>query len=304
LANPYEVLGVSKTASADDIRKAYRTLAKKLHPDLNPGDKKAESKFKDLSIAYDILSDNTKRAKFDAGVIDDTGADKPQPQQRQYYRDYAGANAGGAGANPNYERSEAFSDFGGMDDILAEMFARQAQSRQNARGADVQYRLNIPFLDAVNGASQRLNLPDGSVIDVKIPAGVETGKVIRLKGKGQPSAGKGGPGDALVELEVLPHKFFTRQGNDILLDLPVSIKEAALGGPVKAPTTAGTVMLNIPKNSSTGTQLRLKGKGVNGGDQLVRLRVMLPKETDEALAEFLAKWQPANTDDLRKELLS
>lgn len=303
MANPYEVLGVPKNASADDIRKAYRVLAKKLHPDLNPGDKKAEAKFKDLSVANEILSDNTKRAKFDAGVIDDTGAEKPQ-QQRQYYRDYAGANAGGAGANPNYERREAYSDFGGMDDILAEMFARQAQQRQNARGADVQYRLKIQFLDAVNGVRQRLNLPDGSVIDVKIPAGVETGKVIRLKGKGQPSAGKGGPGDALVEFEVLPHKFFSRQGNDILLELPVSIKEAALGGPIKAPTTAGTVMLNVPKNSSTGTQLRLKGKGVNGGDQLVRLRVMLPRETDDALSEFLSKWQPANSDDLRKELLS
>ena len=301
MANPYEILGVSSTASADEIRKAYRALAKKHHPDLNPGNKSAEAKFKAIAAANDLLSDNTKRAKFDAGVIDETGAEKPQPQ-RQYYKDYAGANAQSAGSNPNYERREAYSDFGGMDDILAEMFARQNEARRNARGTDVQYRLNIPFLDAVNGANQRLNLPDGTTIEVKIPAGVESGKMIRLKGKGQPSAGTGGQGDALVEIEVLPHKYFSRAGNDILLDLPISIKEAALGGPVKAPTTTGTVMLNIPKNTNTGSQLRLKGKGVNGGDQLVRLRIVMPREADHALNEFLKNWHPSPTDDPRKEI--
>ncbi len=301
LKNPYEILGVSKSASADDIRSAYRKLAKKLHPDLNPGDKKAEERFKEISVANDLLSDNEKRAKFDAGVIDAVGNEKPQ-QQRQYYRDYAGAGAGRGKANPNYESASAFSDLDGMDDIMAQIYAQQAHARRNAKGTDVRYHLNIPFLDAVTGATQRLNLPDGTTIDVKIPAGIETGRIIRLKGKGQPSQGAGGSGDALVEVTVLAHPHFTRVGDDLLLELSVSIKEAALGGPVKTPTAAGSVMLNIPAGSNAGTQLRLKGKGVAGrGDQLVKLRVVLPQRSDQQLNDFLKTWTPAFEDDLRKE---
>jgi len=303
LQSPYEIIGVARTASSDDIRAAYRKLAKKLHPDLNPGDKKAEEKFKEVSTAYDLLSDNEKRAKFDAGVIDAAGNEKPQ--QRQYYRDYAGANAGAQGANPNYEEGSAFSDLGGMDDILAQMFARQSEARRNMRGGDVQYRLTVPFLDAVNGATQRLTLPDGSTIDVKIPAGINEGQVIRLKGKGHPSHGKGGAGDALVEISIAPHAFITRQGDDLLLELPVSVKEAALGGPVRVPTPGGAVMLNIPANSNSGTQLRLKGKGVAGkGDLLVKLRVVLPKRPDQQLNDFLKGWLPSSEDDPRREMQS
>lgn len=302
MPGPYEILSVSKSASADEIRAAYRKLAKKLHPDLNPGDKSAEEKFKEVSGAYDLLSDNEKRAKFDAGVIDGAGNEKPQ--QRQYYRDYAGANAGASGANPNYESASAFSDMGDMDDILAEMLARQSHARRNARGQDVHYRLSVPFLDAVNGATQRLNLPDGSTIDVKIPAGINDGQSIRLKGKGGPSQGTGTAGDARVEITILPHPFFTRDGDDLLLELPVSIKEAALGGPIKAPTASGTVMLNIPANSNSGSQLRLKGKGVAGrGDLLVKLRVVLPKRVDQQLNDFLKGWLPDGTDDPRDEML-
>ncbi|MDE2385664.1 MAG: J domain-containing protein [Alphaproteobacteria bacterium] len=301
MKNPYDILGVAKTASADDIRTAYRKLAKKLHPDLNPGDAKAEEKFKEASSAYDLLSDNEKRAKFDAGVIDAAGNEKPQP--RQYYRDYAGAAAGqGRG---RYDSAAGFEDLGSMDDIFAQMFAQQAEARRNARGADVHYRLTVPFLDAVTGASQRLTLPDGSTIDVKIPAGIETGKSIRLKGKGQPSQGSGGPGDALVEVTVQPHAFFSREGDDLLLELPVTIREAALGGAVKAPTATGAVMLNIPPGSNSGTQLRLKGKGVAGrGDQLVRLRVVLPKRPDQQLNDFLKSWTPSAEDDPRREMQS
>ena len=304
MKSPYEILGVSKTASADDIRSAYRKLAKKLHPDLNPGDKKAEERFKEVSTANDLLSDNEKRAKFDAGVIDAAGNEKPQ-QQRQYYRNYAGPNAARGASNPNYESASAFSDFEGMDDILAQIYAQQAQARRNAKGADVRYHLNIPFLDAVTGATQRLNLPDGTTIDVKIPAGIETGRIIRLKGKGQASQGAGGPGDALVEVSVLAHPQFIRVGDDLLLELPVSIKEAALGGSVKVPTATGAVMLNIPAGSNAGTQLRLKGKGVAGrGDQMVKLRIVLPNRMDQQLNDFLKSWTPAAEDDPRKEFQS
>ncbi len=302
MRSPYEILGVSKSASADEIRTSYRKLAKNLHPDLNPGDKKAEDKFKEVSAANELLSDNEKRAKFDAGVIDASGNEKPQ--QRQYYRDYAGANAAARGANPNYESASGFSDIDGMDDMLAEMLGRQANARRNARGQDLQYRLSVPFLDAVNGATQRLNLPDGSTIDVKIPAGINDGQNIRLKGKGAPSQGSGGAGDARVEIAILPHPFLTRVGDDLLIELPVSIKEAALGGPIKAPTASGTVLLNIPANSNSGSQLRLKGKGVAGrGDLLVKLRVVLPKRADQQLNDFLKGWSPDGADDPRGEMV-
>ena len=304
MRNPYEILGVSKTASADDIRASYRKLAKKLHPDLNPGDKYAEDKFKEVSAANELLSDNEKRAKFDAGLIDASGAEKPQQQQRQYYRDYAGANARTAGANSNYEQTSGFSDMSGMEDVLAEMFARQTQARRNARGQDLRYTLSISFIDAVIGVEQRLTLPDGSTIEVKIPAGINDGQTIRLKGKGEASAGTGPAGDALVTISILPHKFFKRVGDDLNVELPVSIKEAALGGPVKAPTPNGIVALNVPAGSSTGRQLRLKGKGVAGrGDLIVTLRVVMPKQPDQKLNKFLETWSPDPTEDPRKELV-
>ena len=304
MRNPYEILGVSKTASADDIRASYRKLAKKLHPDLNPGDKYAEDKFKEVSAANELLSDNEKRAKFDAGLTDASGAEKPQQQHRQYYREYAGANARTAGANSNYEQTSGFSDMSGMEDVLAEMFARQTQARRNARGQDLRYTLSISFIDAVIGVEQRLTLPDGSTIEVKIPAGINDGQTIRLKGKGEASAGTGPAGDALVTISILPHKFFKRVGDDLNVELPVSIKEAALGGPVKAPTPTGIVALNVPAGSSTGRQLRLKGKGVAGrGDLIVTLRVVMPKQPDQKLNKFLEAWSPDPTDDPRKELV-
>ncbi|MDE2445972.1 MAG: DnaJ domain-containing protein [Alphaproteobacteria bacterium] len=298
MKSPYEILGVAKTASADDVRKAYRGLAKKLHPDLNPGDKSAEAKFKDVSIAYDLLSDNAKRAKFDAGEIDAAGNETAAARERQYYRDHPQARQ----QQNAYASSAGFEDFAG-DDLFSELFRKQAEKQRNAKGADAQYRLTVSFLDAVNGGLQRISLPGGGALDVNIPAGIQEGQTLRLKGKGNASQGTGGHGDALVQIAVAPHAFFTRVGDDIFVELPVTIKEAALGGPVKVPTSTGSVMLNIPKASNTGALLRLKGKGVAGkGDQFVKLKIVLPQMPDAALNDFLSDWSPDASYDPRKEM--
>lgn len=291
MKDPYEILGVAKTATPDEIRSAYRKLAKRLHPDLNPGDKTAEEKFKEVSGAHDLLSDADKRRRFDAGEIDASGAERPQ---QRYYKDYA--NAAGAGG-PRYQSASGFADFAQDDDFLAELLRRREQQARRAPGADRLYQLEVAFLDAVNGATKRITLPDGTSLDVTIPAGIQDGKTIRLRGKGAPSRGEGPPGDALVDISIKPHKFFTREGDDILLELPVTISEAILGGKVKAPTTTGAVMVTVPKGSSTGSTLRLKGKGVarrdgSHGDELIKLKVMTPPAPDAELDAFLSKWTP------------
>jgi DnaJ-class molecular chaperone len=286
-ADPYTVLGVKREASQDEIQKAYRRLAKKLHPDLNPGNKQAEEQFKNVSAAYDLLGDPDKRARFDRGEIDATGAERPQ---QRYYRDFADAGA--------YTSDAGFADMEGMDDILSQMFGRGGRANVRMRGSDMHYRLELDFLDAVNGGKRQITLPDGSVLDVNIPAGTRDGQVLRLRGKGRPGLGGGPPGDALVEIEVRPHRIFTRKGDDIHVDLPISLSEAVLGGKVKVPTPSGTVTMTVPKWANTGTVLRLKGKGVpradgSKGDELVTLRIMLPEKPDPELEKFVAHWRGA-----------
>jgi DnaJ-class molecular chaperone len=299
MKDPYETLGVAKTASADEIRSAYRKLAKKLHPDLNPGDKQAEERFKEVAAANDLLSDPEKRRRFDAGEIDASGAERAPPNAR-YYRDYAGE-----GGHP-YEAQGAYGDFAQGDDLFAELLRRSAEQARRRPGADLHYELPVDFLDAVNGASKTITLPQGGTLNVTIPAGVEDGQILRLRGKGAPSPGEGPPGDALVQIVIRPHGYFTRDGDDILLDLPISVKEAALGAEVRAPTTTGNVMLKIPKRSNTGDVLRLRGKGVKtrrgAGDELVKLKVVMPTEPEPELDAFLAGWKPAATYDPRKEM--
>ncbi len=283
MTDPYETLGVARTATPEEIKKAYLRLAKKLHPDLNPGDKTAEERFKEVSAANDFLSDAERRRRYDAGEIDASGAER---RQHRYYRDYAEASG------HQYESQSAYSDFGD-DDVFAEILRRRARG---ARGVDLLYRLEIDFLDAVNGAQKEIALPQGGLLQVKIPAGVEEGQVLRLRGKGAPSSGEGEAGDALIEISIRPHRFFSREGDDIHLDLPVTITEAILGAEVKAPTAGGSVLLKIPKRSSTGTVLRLKGKGVvrgdRRGDQFVRLKVMTPTQPEPELEAFLYNWKP------------
>lgn len=295
--DPYEVLGVQRAASADDIQKAYRKLAKKLHPDLNPGDKRAEEKFKEVASANALLSDPEKRRRFDAGEIDASGAERP-PQQ--FYRQYAGPGAG-SGPNP-YANDSAYADL--MDeDILASLF-RGARQRGPAPGRDIRYHLPIDFLTAVNGGTARVSLPDGSTLDVAIPPGARDGQVLRLRGKGEPGSGGGEPGDGLVELEALPHKFFTREGDDIHVTLPISLTEAVLGGEVKAPTPSGAVSMRVPKGSNSGARLRLKGKGAaradgSRGDEYVTLKVMLPDKSDPDLESFVTNWAAGKAQNPR-----
>ena len=299
----YSVLGVQKTASAGEITKAYRKLAKKLHPDLNPGDTVAEDKFKQISHAYSILKDPEQRGKYDRGEIDASGQERPQ---QQYYREYAGGPEGA-----RYHSSAGFEDIGAFSDLFGDMFGggagmrggRRGGGQFSMRGQDAQYHLDISFLDAVNGTKQRITLPDGGTLDVTIPAGVSEGQVLRLKGKGMPGLGEGPPGDALVEVGVKSHPVFKREGNDIVVDLPISFDEAVLGGKVEVPTIGGRVAATVPAGSNTGQTLRLKGRGVKGkGDQLVKLTVMMPETVDDDLKSFAEEWRKNHAYDPRGKL--
>jgi len=299
----YSVLGVAKTAKTDDIAKAYRKLAKKLHPDLNPGDKAAEEKFKKITAAYDILGDEEKRGRYDRGEIDASGQETPQ---QRYYREYAG---GAEGAR--YRSSAGFEDIGAFSDLFGDMFAerggmRGGGRRFSMRGQDAQYRLDVGFLDAVNGTTTRLTLPDGGTLVVTIPPGVGDGQVLRLKGKGDPGLGEGGPGDALIEIHVRPHPVFKREGNDIVVEVPITIDEAVLGSKVEVPTIGGRVSVTVPAGANTGQMLRLTGRGVKAkggaGDQLVKLSVMLPDKIDEDLKSFAEKWRSSHPYDPRRKL--
>jgi DnaJ-class molecular chaperone len=289
--DPYTTLGVKKDASQEDIQKAYRKLAKKLHPDLNPGNKKSEAQFKAVATAYDLLGDAEKRARFDRGEIDASGQERPQ---QRYYRDFAD------GAS-QYSSDAGFADFGDTDDILSDIFGRQGRRGNfRMRGPDVHYQLELDFLDAINGGKKQITLPDGSTLDVTIPPGTREGTVLRLRGKGRPGVGGGPPGDALVEIAVRPHPVFKRKGDDIHIELPLPLRDAVLGGKVTVPTPTGPVTMTVPKWSNSGTVLRLKGRGVprrdgKRGDEYVTLKVMLPEKPDPELEKFMAHWGSAKS---------
>ncbi len=296
----YEVLGIARNASADALRKAYRLLAKKYHPDLNPGDAAAEETFKRVQRAYDILSDEEKRRQYDAGKIDSEGNETP----RRFYREYASA-----GGEQPYHSTAGFDDLG---DVFADLFGRHGPNggenvHIRMRGGDAHYTMEISFLEAVNGARKRVVMPDGKTLDIAVPAGVRDGQVLRLSGKGSPGLGGAEPGDAYVNIHVVPHPEFRQVGNDILLDLQVALHEAVLGAKVPVLTTGGQVMVTVPLGSNSGTMLRLKGKGVpaqgarKAGDQIVTLRVVLPDEPDAALKTFLRDWAKDHSYDPRRQ---
>jgi DnaJ-class molecular chaperone len=303
MADPYSTLGVSKSASEAEIKSAYRKLAKELHPDRNKDNPKAAEKFSDVTKAYDLLSDKTKRAQFDRGEIDADG----NPAMPFGY-----GGGGGFRADPRAQGGGFGGEGADFGDIFEGLFGGRGgggpfggfggRSAPPQKGANVAYRLSVSFIDAATQAMQRITLADGKTIDLKLPAGVETGTQMRLAGKGQP--GPGGNGDGIVTITVKDHGFFTREGDNIRLDLPITLTEAVKGAKVKVPTVDGPVMLSVPAGSTSGKVMRLKGKGFSRkgggrGDQLVRLMVDLPAG-DAALAKLVEGW--ADSRAVRAEL--
>ncbi len=302
--DPYAALGLTKSAGAEDIRKAYKRIARESHPDLNPGDPKAEAKFKAASTAYDLLKDPEQRARFDKGEIDASGQERAE---RRFYREYAEAPDAAYGSARGYEDID-------LSDVFSDLFGRRARGGGGPggggaegfamRGQDLHFSLEIGFLDAVYGAQQRIVLPGGGPLEVTIPQGVTDGQTIRLRGKGAPGIGSGPPGDALVTISVAPHPVFRRTGDDIDIELPITLDEAVLGGKVEAPTIDGPVKLTVPKGASSGRVLRLRGRGVKRGDtrgdQRVTLRIVSPPAIDAELEAFFSKWREGHGYDPRK----
>jgi DnaJ-class molecular chaperone len=293
MKDPYVVLGVGRDASDETIKKAYRRLAKKLHPDLHPGNRANEQQFKEVTAAYDLLSDPVKRARFDRGEIDAAGSE----------RGFQGARAG-AGARA-YQRAGAGAGGFSFDEIIAEILGRGRRESEERLG-DQSLSLRLPFLDAALGGKRRLTTADGRNIDITIPAGIDSGQSLRLKGQG-PRAPRGvAPGDLYLEIEVEPHPFFQRKEYDIHVELPVTLTEAVLGATVKVPTIHGAVALKVPRGSNSGAALRLKGKGIaaagKSGDQYVKLRVVLPDPPDAELTSFIERWGAKHPYDVRGKL--
>lgn len=304
-SNPYAALGLTKSATTEEIKKAYREIARDHHPDLNPDNARSEARFKAASAAYDLLKDPETRARFDRGEIDASG----QEQQRSY-RDFAET------ADNPFRRGPRPGGFADPSDIFAEFMraggnsggGRGGFADVRARGQDTRYALDIDFLTAVKGGKTRITLPDGQGLEVAIPQGTRDGQTIRLRGKGGAGYGDGQAGDALVTLSVRPHAVFRREGNDIVLTLPITLDEAVLGAKVATPTIDGPVDLSVPKGASSGQVLRLRGRGVKPagrgvrGDQRVELSIVAPPDIDDELTRFMTTWREKHTYYPRKQM--
>lgn len=296
--DPYAVLGVPKNASDDDIRRAFRKLAKESHPDLNPGNAAAAERFKRLAAANDIIGDPVKRKQYDRGEIDAAG--EPRRQHAYSYTGPRGAPRGGRPGPEDFDIGDIFSEFFGGQRGRA---GAGGGAGFATRGQDVRYSLELDFVEAVAGAKKRVTLPDGGTLDLSVPEGVTDGQVLRLKGKGAPSVRGGEPGDALVEIKVRPHAEFKRVGDDVTVEVPITIDEAVLGGKIEVATISGRVQLTVPKGTSSGKVFRLRGKGVRNagagttGDQLVTVRIVMPDTIDDSLSYFMSEWRQKHAYD-------
>lgn len=300
MRDPYQILGVKRDASQAEIKKAYRELAKKLHPDLNPNDPGVEQRFKEATQAYTIVGDEGRRQRFDRGEIDANG-------QETAFR--GGQHGFGGGGRGRTRQSFGFAEGFSPEDILAEIFGSARKTKRQgftkSKGADLKTSITVDFIEAARGSKKRLRLKDGKVLELAIPAGTSDGQTLRLKGRGNPGHG-GASGDVLVEIKVKDHPFFSRNGNNIQLELPVTLQEALLGAEIEVPTITGKVSMKIPAGSNSGTTLRLKGKGIRkskaaeAGDQYVKLKVVLPDKPDRKLRDFVKNWAEAHDYDPRK----
>lgn len=316
MTNLYSKLGIAKNAEQAAIKSAYRKLAKKYHPDTNKNDKRIAEKFKEISAAYSIIGDKEQRARYDRGEIDDQGNERGG---------FSGSHSGG-----NHDFANAYnkaygnraSGFGSSqeEDIFSNLFGFGKTTRGRTRGpggdpfgagagssrqgTDKNYKVTIGFEEAAKGSSRRLTLDDGKEIDIKIPVGITNGQQIRLKGKGTAGLAGGTFGDAIVKISIAEHPLFKRDNNNITLELPISIDEAVLGAQIEVPTIHGNLTIKIPRGSSSGKRLRLRGKGIHKGadkgDQYVTLKIIVPKERDKELEKFLKDWDGRSGDDVRK----
>jgi DnaJ-class molecular chaperone len=313
MLDPYVTLGVSKTASPDEIKDAYRTLAKKYHPDLNPGKKEAEQRFKEVNEAYEILSDPKKKEEYERRGEEASYAGwQAGPQSDTQYSSrgpfYWQASKGGGG---RYSEQ-----FGGSfeEDFFANLFGRMKSGRSagdgesfSVPGQDVKYSLTVSFKDAILGSEQTLAFPDGKKLRIKIPKGIESGKMLRIPGQGVPGMNGGPPGDAYIAISVSPSDLFQRNGNDIELELPISLSEAVLGAEIRVPTLEEDVLLKIPPGVTSGSKLRIRGKGVpvlnenRTGDEIVKIKIVMPKTIDPQLEKVIREWSQTHSYNPRSE---